>query len=507
MGDISPFISTISGIWDKIKSNPFAIPVPEVMNILEKSFYAVGAEPALKPIKFNDETDQVMIFGDIHGKFNPIASVIEQQFFSDPRNKHIVFLGDYVDRGSQSFETLFGLLLLKLLFPTQVTLLRGNHECMSQGFRMEGYPHTIVHQIAIATGVYDKTMKNPPISHKEAAALLGGMFSCCLAMPVAASLSQFHETPSAKDPNNILASKNPDVSIFLCHGGIPSICSDLLGLSPSYSHKDREERIKDMAHYVASNEAVQYANGLSQARKEKEEYLKKQDEADAKVGGGDRNREVTDDKDKSMDSASETEVVEELPSEAFERVYNEEKDKKFKLFSRAINELSCLIHEKAPPIVSQSSYSGLMWNDPTDATSLGDLSNPQKYTKIDLEKEATGMLLMPSPRGDGCHLFTKSMTRRFNEAYSMSGIIRAHQAIPSGFGVHHGGDVATVFSSPAYRAPSDVASYLIASPSERGILVDVKRFGNGGMDVNDKSGDISRIIFTPDLCDNIVEIK
>jgi serine/threonine-protein phosphatase 6 catalytic subunit len=97
------------------------LPERDVRSLCEKVKEIFLEESNVQPI-----SAPVTICGDIHGQFYDLCELFRNG--GDIPNAKYVFLGDYVDRGYNSVETLEYLLCLKLKYPSHITLLRGNHE-------------------------------------------------------------------------------------------------------------------------------------------------------------------------------------------------------------------------------------------------------------------------------------------------------------------------------------------------------------------------------------------
>lgn len=94
----------------------------EIAQICQKAREIFLAQPALLEL-----SPSVKIVGDVHGQYGDLLRLFTKCGF--PPMANYLFLGDYVDRGKQSLETILLLLCYKIKYPENFFLLRGNHEC------------------------------------------------------------------------------------------------------------------------------------------------------------------------------------------------------------------------------------------------------------------------------------------------------------------------------------------------------------------------------------------
>ena len=85
-----------------------------------------------------DKTGRIFAIGDIHGCYDKLRRLMERLPY-DPKRDTLVFLGDYIDRGSQSKEVINYLCQLERQ-AEQMIMLTGNHEYLMLEYHRTGDP-------------------------------------------------------------------------------------------------------------------------------------------------------------------------------------------------------------------------------------------------------------------------------------------------------------------------------------------------------------------------------
>ncbi|MEM0473734.1 MAG: metallophosphoesterase family protein [Zestosphaera sp.] len=126
---------SVNTVWDYIKGSLDTLlsDYSRIRDFIRNSLSSVILSELKKfegPMVTKESGKIFFIIGDIHGDLETLRKILTKLNVNLVKegSVELVFLGDYVDRGSHQLECLLTALLLKNEFPDSVTLLRGNHE-------------------------------------------------------------------------------------------------------------------------------------------------------------------------------------------------------------------------------------------------------------------------------------------------------------------------------------------------------------------------------------------
>ncbi|CAR28507.1 ZYRO0F05610p [Zygosaccharomyces rouxii] len=107
--------------WIEYLSKCQVLSEEEVARLCKMAVDVLQFEENVQPINV-----PVTICGDVHGQFHDLIELFK---IGGPcPDTNYLFMGDYVDRGYYSVETVSLLVAMKVRYPRRITILRGNHE-------------------------------------------------------------------------------------------------------------------------------------------------------------------------------------------------------------------------------------------------------------------------------------------------------------------------------------------------------------------------------------------
>ena len=164
---------------------------PDAVAILRQAAEVFRKEKTLLELKY-----PVTVVGDIHGQFFDLLKLLD--LAGDVSTNKYLFLGDYVDRGSFSVEVLLVMCALKLCFPGNIFMIRGNHECRQMttffNFRAECLSKFDLEFYEISCETFDN-MPLACVINKKFLAVHGGISPEMVTLEDISRMNRFGEPP------------------------------------------------------------------------------------------------------------------------------------------------------------------------------------------------------------------------------------------------------------------------------------------------------------------------
>ena len=117
--------------WNTPANARFSFRREHILTLTEEFESIVKSQPIVLRLRA-----PIKIFGDLHGQYADLMRFFDlygapsdnKREGGDLEGFDYLFIGDFIDRGSHSLETICLLMALKCRFPSQIHMIRGNHE-------------------------------------------------------------------------------------------------------------------------------------------------------------------------------------------------------------------------------------------------------------------------------------------------------------------------------------------------------------------------------------------
>lgn len=163
---IDGIISNVKMSYEKEPSVYFVLPIEDICFLCVLAIEVFKNQRMCLRLK-----TPIKLCGDIHGHFDDLMKMLVID--GAPPLANYLFLGDYVDRGRKSLETICLLLAYAVKYPNKFWLLRGNHEDTSMN--MHGFKEEcITRSEEYAWHLFQKVFSYMPV-----AAIIDDTVFCC----------------------------------------------------------------------------------------------------------------------------------------------------------------------------------------------------------------------------------------------------------------------------------------------------------------------------------------